>query len=256
MLTLPGQTIVEKDLEDLFSELGSALCAAAAQALEQRGVFHLALSGGSTPEPFYHRLVTDPLYRTFPWAHTHLWVVDERHVPADHEKSNWRMLNESLVAHVPIPESNAHRVPTEQADAAGEYEGLIAETFGLPRAGAEVPRMDFILLGMGGDAHTASLFPQSPAQAESKRWYVGNDGPRVVPPARLTMTYPLLNHGRRVAVLATGKGKAETLARIARRMAEAGPDVAELPITGVDPGPQGGRLTWFLDVAAAEQLRG
>lgn len=254
MPTLPGQTLVASDTEELFLELGSALRQSAIQAVEARGVFHLALSGGSTPEPFYERLVTDPLYRALPWKKTHVWIVDERRVPESDPKNNFRMIRESLVGHVPVPEDQVHPVPTESADPAAEYEAQMAEVFGFA-PGAGVPRLDFVLLGMGADAHTASLFPASPALAEQTRWIVANDGPRVVPPPRITMTYPLLNHARRVAVLAVGAGKAQTLGRIAAQVASGGPDVQELPITGVDPRPQAGELRWYLDVPAAAELQ-
>lgn len=255
MPTLPGQTVVQADTEDLFHELGVALRQAAFEAVEARGVFHLALSGGSTPEPFYMRLVTDPLYRALPWATTHVWIVDERRVPESDAKSNMRMIRESLTGHITTPESQVHAVPTLAADPAGEYEAEMAAVFGM-RPGAGVPRLDFVLLGMGGDAHTASLFPASPALLEQTRWFANNDGPRVVPPARITMTYPLLNHARSVNVLAVGGGKAQTLCNIARQMAQSGPDIQELPITGVNPGPAGGQLRWFLDHAAAAGLQG
>lgn len=254
MLALPGQTIVQADTEDLFHELGATLREAALKSVEARGVFHLALSGGSTPEPFYIRLVTDPLYRVLPWRHTHIWIVDERRVPESDAKNNMRMIRESLASHVPTPEAQVHAVPTEASDPAAEYEAEMAEVFGLV-PGAGVPRMDFVLLGMGGDAHTASLFPASPALLEKARWIVNNDGPRVVPPARITMTYPLINHARSVNVLAVGSGKADTLGRIARQLAQGGPDIQELPITGVNPGPEGGQLRWFLDMDAAKGLQ-
>lgn len=255
MPSLPGQTIVQADTEDLFHELGVSLRRSAFDAVEARGVFHLALSGGSTPEPFYMRLVTDPLYRTLPWQHTHIWVVDERRVPESDAKNNMRMIRESLTSHITTPEAQVHAVPTGAADPAAEYEAEMAEVFGLA-PGAQVPRLDFVLLGMGADAHTASLFPESPALAEKTRWFANNDGPRVVPPARVTMTYPLLNHARKVAVLAVGAGKAATLGQIAGQLDHNGPNAAELPITGVDPGPQGGRLQWFLDAPAAAGLVG
>ena len=201
MLTLPGQATIEADHEDLFLELGTALRQAAFDAVEARGVFHLALSGGSTPEPFYMRLVVDPLYRALPWQSTHLWIVDERRVPESDPRSNMRMIRESLAAHVPMPENHVHAVPTQAADPAAEYEAEMADVFGIaPVPGAPVPKLDFVLLGMGSDAHTASLFPESPALAEKVRWIANNDGPRVVPPARITMTYPLINNARRVVV--------------------------------------------------------
>ena len=113
------------------------------------------------------------------------------------------------------------------------------------------PRLDFVLLGMGGDCHTASLFPGSPALGETEAWIAENDGERVVPPARITMTYPLLNRARRVAVLLTGAGKNDALQRV-EGLHEAGAvDTEEVPISGIDPAKHGGTLGWYLDAAAA-----
>ncbi len=256
MLNLPGQVHVAPDTEQLFDDLGSVLLGSAERAVRERGVFHLALSGGGTPEPFYIRLVTDPKFRFLPWAQTHVWIVDERCVPADHEKSNIKMIREALTDHVPIRRSAVHPMPVMQPDAARLYEEELSLAFGglkLPGAGPVpgVPCIDFILLGMGGDAHTASLFPASPALSVTDRWIAPNDGERVVPPPRLTMTYPLINHGREVVVLLTGAGKFATLKKIEQQIASSGPDPHELPITGIDPAPYGGELTWYLDHAAA-----
>lgn len=255
MIQLPGHVHVAPDVHQLFDDLGSALIGAAEKAIEQRGVFHLALSGGGTPEPFYMQLVVDPRYRQFPWEKTHLWIVDERCVPEDDEKSNIKMIRESLVCQVPIPEGFVHPMPVLADDPAGAYEAALSKAFGdidLPGVpGARVPRIDFILLGMGGDAHTASLFPQSPALGITDRWIACNDGERVVPPPRVTMTYPLINAGREVAVLLVGAGKHATLKQIEAQLESGGPDIQELPITGIDPSPSGGELTWFLDHAAA-----
>ena len=252
MLTLPGTTVVAPDTEDLFDRLGSALMAASMDAVAERGVFHLALSGGGTPEPFYIRLVTDPKFRLIPWEKTHVWIVDERRVAEDHDKANIKMIRESLTDHVPTPTEQVHAMPVMADDPAGRYEAELSGAFGVSPGGSDVPRLDFILLGMGGDCHTASLFPESPALDVKDRWIVENDGEKVVPPPRLTMTYPLINHGRHVAVLAVGGGKREALQRVADQHATGRADVRNIPISGIDPaGEAGGRLTWYLDDAAA-----
>jgi len=240
-LRLPGETIHD-EADELYDRLGEELMSAAQAAVEQRGVFHLALSGGSTPEPFYVRLVIDPAFRAFPWAATHLWIVDERRVPEDDERSNFRMIRETLTDHVPIRTRNVHPMPVLTADPAGDYEGTL-------RTHVPDGRLDFILLGMGDDAHTASLFPRSEALAENDRWIAVNDGPAVTPPPRLTMTYPLLNAARELAVLVTGQKKALTLQRLAdvHRTASA-PLVEQFPILGIRPTQ--GRLRWFVDRAA------
>ncbi len=253
-MNLPGNVVVAPDTEDLFDRLGSALMAAAMDAVSERGVFHLALSGGGTPEPFYIRLVTDPKFRLIPWPRTHVWIVDERRVPPDHDKANIKMIRESLTDHVTTPAEQVHAVPTLNDEPAEEYEADLAGAFGMPTGSlsGDWPRLDFILLGMGGDCHTASLFPGSPALDVTDKWIVANDGENVTPPPRVTMTYPLINHGREVVVLATGDGKREALQRVAARHARGRPDIEHIPISGIDPADVGGgRLTWYLDAAAA-----
>ena len=259
MLQLPGTVTVSPDTETLFEKLGKALMASALAAVEQRGVYPMALSGGGTPEPFYVRLVTDPLFRGIPWSKTHLWIVDERCVPEDHEKSNIKMIREAMTDHAGIPSSQVHAMPVLADDPAGNYESEIAEAFGIqtPAVGddgaysGDYPKIDFILLGMGGDCHTASLFPESPA-LYATRWIDTNDGEKVVPPPRVTMTYPLINAARHVIVLAVGRGKTAALQRVADQRATGAPDLENIPISGINPaGPGGGDLTWYLDEGAA-----
>lgn len=250
ILNLPGNTHVAADKEQLFEDLGKALLSAAIKAVEARGVFHMALSGGGTPEPFYIRMVTDPMFRAFPWEQTHIWIVDERQVAEDHEKSNIRMIREAMTSQATIPSRQVHAMPVLTDDPAGEYEGALSEAFGM-QVGDGIPAIDFILLGMGGDNHTASLFPQSPALQIMDRWIATNDGELVVPPPRVTMTYPLINHGRELVVLLAGAGKYEALKILSDQLEQVGPDIENLPISGIDPSANGGTLTWYLDEAAA-----
>ncbi len=249
MLTLPGTMVVAPDTEALFEKLGDALIAAALDAVEQRGVFHVALSGGGTPEPFYVRLVTDPKFRALPWAKMHVWIVDERKVPEDHAKSNVKMIRESLTDHVPMPAEQLHPMPVLEADPAGRYEAELERAFGMKNVGGNVPRLDFILLGMGGDCHTASLFPESPALGVTDRWIIENDGEKVVPPPRLTMTYPLINAGRQLAVLVVGEGKHSALGRVHDLLEADHEDITNVPISGIAPSGDG-ELCWYVDHAA------
>lgn len=250
---LPGDIRVGST-QDLYDDLAIALAASALTAVEARGVFHLALSGGSTPEPFYMHLVIDPRYRTIPWQQTHVWIVDERCVPEDDERSNVKMIRHVLTDHVPMKRRQVHPIPAMNADPAGEYEAELARVFAIADEGgkpqtAEPPRLDFVLLGMGDDGHTASLFPHSPALSETQRWVAKNEGASVTPPPRVTMTFPLLNAAREVAILCTGIKKQLTLLNVSDQMRRGGPDVANLPVTGI--APTDGALTWFLDLAAA-----
>lgn len=250
---LNGNIIVGKDARFVIESLSIALGNAAALAVEERGVFHLALSGGSTPEPFYMLMATHPDQRLFPWQQTHIWIVDERCVPENDERSNIKMIRESLTEHVPIRKRQVHAMPVMESDPAEIYIDELNHVFvndGMnSRDDNDVPRLDFVLLGMGDDAHTASLFPHSDALAVKDEWIAVNDGPAVTPPKRLTMTYPLLNAARELAVLAVGEKKRATLQTINAAMRDGTADVRDLPITGINPAD--GELTWFLDVAAA-----
>ena len=242
---LPGSVHIAPDTETLFEALGETLMSSALDAVEQRGVFHVALSGGGTPEPFYIRLLTDPKFRLMPWTKTHVWIVDERCVPEDHEKSNVKMIREALSDHAGIPGDQVHAMPVLSDDPAGDYEDQLSKAFDMIPADG-VPELDWVLLGMGGDCHTASLFPESPALT-STRWIDTNDGEKVVPPARVTMTYPLINAAREVVVLAVGGGKTAALKRVADQMATGGPDIVNIPVSGI----AAENLTWYLDDAAA-----
>ena len=216
-----------------------------AEAVQNRGAFHIALSGGSTPEPFYIRLVIDPRYRALPWDKIHVWMVDERRVPEDNEKSNWRMIRESLLDHVDAPLDHLHPMPVMHDDPASEYEASLRSVFG----DVGMPRMDVILLGMGDDCHTASLFPQSAAIDVRDRWITVNEGEHVTPPDRVTMTYPLINAARHIGVLVVGSKKNVPLRRVSDQM-QTGPDPTHVPISGIAPEADGD-MVWYLDPAAA-----
>lgn len=244
-LGLPGNVHVAPDPATLFDDLGVAFTAAAIKADRDRGVFHIALSGGTTPWPFYQVLLIDPRFRKVCWERTHIWIVDERRVPEDDDLNNFKSLRGSLLESISTPASQVHPMPVMMDDPAGLYEVELRTAFG-PTEGP--PRMDFVLLGMGGDCHTASLFPNSDAIGVSDRWIVVNDGPNVTPPPRVTMTYPLLNAARRLAVLCVGSKKTEALRRVAEQM-KTGPDPINVPITGIQP--TDGELTWYLDAEAA-----
>ena len=178
---LAGFVLIRPTADQLYDDLAGALATAATEAVDQRGEFHLALSGGRTPEPFYTRLVIDPRYRHMPWQDTHVWIVDERCVPDGDLLHNFTMLREALLDHVPMRRRQFHPMPVLADDPAGEYEAELRERL-------TDGRLDFVLLGMGDDGHTASLFAGSPAQDERQRWVAVNGGPHVTPPERVTMS--------------------------------------------------------------------
>jgi 6-phosphogluconolactonase len=219
------------------------------EAVEARGRATIALAGGSTPRALYEQVAQEPMRSRIPWARVHLFWGDERCVPPDQPESNFHMTHETLLARVPIPASNIHRIPVEHGDpdaTAQAYERALREHFRL--ANGAWPAFDLILLGLGADGHTASLFPGTPAARETARLAVATRGgePNV---ARVTLTLPVLNHARRVAWLISGAAKAP----IVRRVLEGGAAEADgLPAQSVQP--LEGTAVWLLDRAAAGEL--
>lgn len=209
------------------------------QAERERGKVLLVLSGGSTPLPVYERLAKLAL----PWARMHLFWGDERCAPLEDRFSNYGNAHRTLISKVPIPESNVHRIKVEldPSEAAQAYEDELRRFFG-----SDPPIMDLILLGVGPDGHTASLFPGGPELAEDQRWVVSSEPPAGTEPAlpRITLTLPIINQARAVLFLAAGKNKRQVTSSILR-VSGAG---KELPAGLVRPK---GELAWFLDHEAA-----
>lgn len=212
-----------------------------------RGRFIVALSGGSTPRPLYELLATASYASRIDWSRVHVFWGDERCVPPDHPDSNYRMTREALLDHVPLPPESVHRIrgedPPEQAAAA--YERLLREFFGPGEAPAK--SFDLVLLGMGRDGHTASIFPGTPATTEARRWamavYV--EAPR--PMWRITLTKVVLNAAADVTFLVAGADKAPRLREVL------GPGVEPaLPAQIVRP--VRGSLHWMIDAAAGVGL--
>ncbi len=206
------------------------------------GTCAVCLSGGSTPRRLYEVLTVPPVVTRFPWDDVHWFWGDERFVAPDHPDSNFRMVDEALLSVAPVPRENIHPIPTEDlslADAAAAYEKVLKDFYGEDRLDPERPLFDVTLLGLGEDGHTASLFPGSPALADTERWVRGVEPPGLEP--RITLTYPALDSSRIVAFLVAGARKREVLAR-----ALAGDP--ELPAARVHPV---GDIVWFADRAAA-----
>ncbi|MAE62098.1 MAG: 6-phosphogluconolactonase [Planctomycetaceae bacterium] len=242
---LRGRRVIMADPDELIDTVAAHLIEAAKQRLGSDDHFHLALSGGSTPLNLYRRLVIDPRFRAMPWQQTHLWQVDERCVDHDNELSNFRMLREYLVDHVPIPGSHIHPMPATTPGGEAQYELALRDL--LPD-GPDDQRLDYILLGMGSDGHTASLFPRSDPLCERDCWIATVDGPTVAPPRpRMTMTFPLINAAREVAILVIGEKKRAAIQHICL----ADRDVQRMPITGVQPSHDDAELIWYLDHAAS-----
>ena len=249
-ISLPHAEIrVLPDTAALAREAADEFTRSARSAIAVRGRFTVALSGGSTPKAIFALLSTDELKGTskFPWDKTLIFFGDERHVPPDHAESNYRMANEALLAKVPIPPDNIHRVHAEldATVAATEYETELRRVFVL-RPG-DSPRFDLVMLGMGPDGHTASLFPGTAALEEHRALVVSNWVEKLKS-HRITFTYPVLNSAAEVMFVAGGADKAEML----RNILHGDPSGQTYPAQHVQP--QTGRLLWLVDEAAAAKL--
>jgi 6-phosphogluconolactonase len=212
------------------------------QASKSRARFTLCLSGGTTPRRLYE-LLAGPTYRArLPWDRTHCFWGDERMVPHTDERSNFRMAWETLLRHLPIPTANIHAIPTEHmspAAGAAAYATTLKRFYGAETLDAGRPLFDLMLLGLGEDGHIASLFPGSPALAETERWALPVVGE--TPPDRITLTYPVLASSSATAFLVAGESKHGARARV-----RAGDQ--SLPATRLQPT---GAVYWFADRAAA-----
>lgn len=221
----------------------------ARRAVAARGRFAVALSGGSTPRALFQRLAEPPRRDEIPWARVEVFWADERCVPPDHPDSNYGMARAALLDPIGVPAERVHRVPGEAPDpaaAAAACEAEIARALG-GTPGGPPPVLDLVLLGMGADGHTASLFPGTAALAERRRWVMANFVPRLAA-HRITLTYPILNRAAHVLFLVAGADKAEVL----REALEGPPEPERLPAQGVRP--DAGELVWLVDRAAARRL--
>jgi len=233
---------------DLARAAAALFAARAAGAVSARGRFTAALSGGRTPEALYTLLATAPFATKIPWDRVHLFWGDERCVPPDNRESNYRLARERLLDHVPVPPANVHRIRGEMdpVEAAVLYEGLLHAFFG--QRGELCPAFDVVLLGLGEDGHTASLFPGSPAIRESLR-RVSAQYVDAQKGWRITLTPPAINAARVVAFLVSGKGKADAV----RDVLEGPFRPGTLPAQAIRPSR--GELRWMLDRAAAQLLK-
>jgi 6-phosphogluconolactonase len=226
----------------------------AEEAVRARGRFTLALSGGSTPRALY-RLLADPgapFRDRIDWRAVHVFWGDERCVPPDHAESNYRMAREALLDRVPLPAEHVHRMRGEEPDAAraaAQYEAELAGVLAL--APGALPRFDLILLGLGPDGHTASLFPGSAVVHERARWVAAPFVPKFNA-FRITLTPPVLNHAAAVMFVVSGAEKAAALAAILRDGLREDSPVDLYPARIVRP--EDGELLWLVDRAAAERL--
>ncbi len=245
---LPGEVMVRSTTEELIDAISADMVIHAENCVRQFGDFHLALSGGTTPQPLYERLMYDPDCRRLPWRRTHLWLVDERCVEFSDPLSNFQRIRETIGDHADIPREQLHPISAMSDAADVEYERQLKETLAWREKGQD--RLDYVLLGMGADGHTASLFPFNEAVREEMRFVMRIDEAAAAPRERITMTFPLINAARFIAVMVTGAGKAETL----HRVATGDESIEALPIKGVRP--LNGELKWYLDAPACGETVG
>ncbi len=231
------------DKNKMIQEAAELFINLAAESIEERGVFSAALSGGSTPQPLYHLLGESKLEKQLDWNHIHLFFGDERYVHSEHPDSNFRMVKENLLDQIVIPQENVHRVPTEMDPrmAAFSYEEQLRTFFA-----GEWPHFDLILLGMGADGHTASLFPHSAGLNEEHRWFIANYAPGMEK-WRLTLTKNAINNARQILVMVSGADKAHVLAEVLEGKS---PDVKPIQLIS----PIDGSMTWMVDQDAGSLL--
>jgi 6-phosphogluconolactonase len=234
------------DVNELSLRAAKAVVRTLNDAVRSTGRCSLVLSGGSTPRTLYG-LLASRFREQIPWAHVHVFWGDERYVPPGDAQCNYRMAKETLLDHVPCPAANVHPMPTHFSDpdaAARDYEATLRNYFS-----DEPPEFDLVLLGLGPEGHTASLFPGSPALAEPTRWVLSVMA-SADPPVRLTLTFPVLNRAANAYFLVTGSDKARALHHILTCTA----DPSMFPGAGVRLAS--GTLIWWVDRDAAAQQVG
>lgn len=231
------------DLETLIKRSLEVVLAKIKTAIQERGICTIALSGGSTPKPLYEAIASQDL----PWEKIHVFWGDERYVSPDHLDSNQKMARQAWLERVNIPAVNIHPMPTDETDpavAAKKHEAELQEFFGVKNE--DFPAFDLILLGMGDDAHTASLFPHTEAlQVRDRLITVGKKDNQ----PRLTFTVPLINHARCVIFVVAGASKRPALAQVFASTAEP----QSYPSKLIQPQ---GELWWLLDESAGQELKG
>ncbi len=238
LLIYPDRDALSRAAADKFVERANAAIAA-------RGRLSVALSGGSTPRELYAELASNAYRARVEWRQVHFFWGDERAVPPDSPDSNYRMANETLLSHIPVPKENVHRILAEKNPeiAAAEYEQTLRDFFG-----EDIPRFDLVLLGLGTNGHTASLFPHTSALNEKKRGCISVWVPELNA-MRITLTALVLNDAAHIIFLVAGMDKAVVLREVLR-----GPyDPERLPAQLIHP--DHGSLLWMIDQAAASELK-
>lgn len=244
---MKGSVHVSSDLKALCEDAARRIVGQAAQAIAERNQFTLVLSGGSSPESLYELLAKPEWREQIDWSKVHLFWEDDRYVPPDDALSNYRMVREALLGKIEIPEDNVHRMRTELPTPEQTAQLYEDEIRAVVHSEDTFPSFDFVVLGLGENGHTASLFPHRPTLHERSKLVVADFVPEV-DMHRVTMTAPLLNAARTVAFFVSGQSKADVVREVIT-----GPHRPEdLPAQLI--APASGDLLWLLDADAAARL--
>lgn len=240
-MEMPANVSVFKTPEQLAVAAAERFSKVAIHSQETQGRFRVALAGGRTPKRVYELLATERFANAVKWPQVHVFFGDERCVPPDHPDSNYAMAQQALLSKVPIPPGNLHQIAgaRDPTEGAGEYEAELRAFF----RPMTLPRFDLVLLGMGVDGHTASLFPESNALDETSRLVIETKSPQGQ--CRITLTLGALNNAARLLFLVTGEEKARTLSKVLQRRSGS----HRLPASLIKP--LDGTLEWFIDGKAA-----
>jgi len=227
----PDHILISDTTESLFRDVANSITDYAIECINRHGRFNIALAGGSTPKQLYQTLASPPNLERIPWQHCHFYFGDERMVPHDNKQSNYLMARQSLFDSVPVPASNIHPIPTDcdhAEDCASQYEMEITR----------LDALDLVLLGMGDDGHTASLFPGTDILKEQDK-LVAAVFVAAMDSWRISLTYPTLNQARRVIILVKGTDKQTMVNNVLYSR-----NASKYPVTGVRPA---GELIWHMD---------
>ncbi len=248
-----GNTHIFENIDALYAALEEQWQLVAHAAIADHGAFHVALAGGSTPRNFYKKLAQQSAIDESYWHNTHIYFGDERCVSQDHPDSNYRMAKETLLSVAPLLPGHVHAMFSADLSVeenVAQYDTLLHDTLPLDAKGC--PVFDLVLLGMGEDGHTASLFPETDILHESEK-PVAAQFVQKLNAWRMSLTFPVINAASHVAVLVAGGAKAKVLADIfsADNNATDNNAVVRYPVQQVDPT---GQLDWYLDTSAAQLL--
>jgi 6-phosphogluconolactonase len=238
---------ISDNYEDLCEKVTQEILALSNKKIEAQDKFTIALSGGSTPKEIYQCMAGTSYRNKFRWEKIHFFWSDERWVPPEDPKSNYRMVFESLFTKIQIPSANIHPIPTKNCDLQASvrlYEESIVNFFKLRKD--ELPPFDMILLGLGQDGHTSSLFPGNPSLAVKDHLVVATSQ-QGIPEKRITLTLPVINHAQVIFFVVSGYEKANIVAEVLENDSRHGFPANEIK-------PCHGKLCWFLDEAAASRL--